>query len=260
MSVMDEVHRTFENWMILESTDALDILAGTVIGTRLDGPPLFLVLLGASGSGKSEMVEALSDVKDVYPLSDMTPQTLLSGKMMEEGSLLLKLPKDRPTIFTFKDFAPILSGRHEDRRKIMSQLREIYDGSTKKAFGGTKPKVWKGKVSLIAASTGVYDEISQDMAFFGERYLIFRPLEADRGQIACKASRSTKEAEAMKTELKRAFKLLDSLKPREIPVSTEVGAYTAMLADFTSRLRSPVYRDGYTREVAGEVQLESPAR
>jgi hypothetical protein len=69
--VSTRIYGVFEKWFTLPSTDVIDIVGGTILGNRMPGVSLFLVLVASSGSGKSEIVESVSSVKGVYPLNDL---------------------------------------------------------------------------------------------------------------------------------------------------------------------------------------------
>jgi hypothetical protein len=260
MTIATDIYATFEKWLTLPDTDSIDVTAGAVLANRLPGPSIFLVLVGPSGSGKSEIVMSLRGCKGVIPLSDLTSKTFLSGKMDEEQSLLLKIPKDPPPIFTVKDLTTLLSKRKDERDEIMGQLREVYDGYYSKAFGGTKNKEWEGKVGLIAACTAVYDEVSMKLSALGERFLVYRPLQTDPIQLAERAQRATELEKTLKSELQQAMKQLDQLKiPPSIAVSYEIRQYLATLCAFLARLRTAVPRD-HKHNVVHMPEVESTGR
>lgn len=258
--IASQIYTVFEKWFTLPNTDCIDVTAGAVLANRLEGPSVFLVVVGPSGSGKSEIVASLRGVKGVIPLSDLTSKTFLSGKMDEEGSLLKKLPKDPVPIFTIKDLTTLLSKRRDERDEIMGQLREVYDGHYVKGFGGTKKKEWEGKVGLIAACTAVYDEVSMKLSALGERFLVYRPLQSDPIQLAERAQRATELETALKCELRDAMKLLDKIKlPRTMPVSYEIRKYLSTLCAFLARLRTAVPRD-HRHDVIHLPEIESTGR
>ena len=139
----------------------IDIVFGCYIANRVNADPLWLMVIAAPSNMKTELLNALADHPTTYSISTFTPQTLISGKKVArnnpEPSLLYELNKK---LVIMKDFTTILSMRSEPRQEIFGQLREVYDGSFKKAFGTGDMVPWKGKVGFIAACTSVYDKHS----------------------------------------------------------------------------------------------------
>jgi len=70
-----------------------------------------------------------------------------------------------------KDFTTVLSMHREKRAKILAQLREIHDGMFKRNFGTDETKIWKGRITIIAAVTPVLDRHISIFAALGERFL-----------------------------------------------------------------------------------------
>jgi energy-coupling factor transporter ATP-binding protein EcfA2 len=259
--MIETIRSTFNNWLSLPSTDAVDVICAAVIANRLPGPPLFLVIVGPSGSGKSEFIESLNSVQRIIPLSQITPKTLMSGmKGKETESLLMKLDPKQSYILTIKDLTTTLSMRADERNEILSQLREVYDGSMVKEWGTTKRIEWKGHVGLIAGCTGVYDQVSQELSALGERFLVYRPKISDPISLAEKAIRSTEDDQRMKADLRRSMSLLDTLKPIPVKISYDVRTYLARLCFFLAQMRTPVKRDRFTRDISCMPEVESTGR
>jgi hypothetical protein len=260
---MQQIYDTFNKWLVLKNNDLLDVAVGTVLGNRLEGRPIFMVLVGPSGCGKSEVIEAFDSNANTLPLSTISTNTFISGLKgkEEEASLLLQLDPKKAHLFTFKDLTTTLSDNADNRAKVLSQLREIYDGSFTKGTGSGRPRItWKGKVGVLAGCTGVFDEISQQLSSLGERYLVYRVPLADRLMIADSAGRSTNQEVAMKAEMRRAMLSVDAVRPRPVPISYDVRQYLNMLCDFLAHLRTPVRRDRYSRDLLQLPEIESTAR
>lgn len=258
--MLNNIHSTFEKWLTLPSTEVIDVMCASVVANRLPGPPVFLVFVGPSGSGKSELIEALSDLNNIRPISKLTPRTFLSGYKDSEESLLLKLPADVTTIFTIKDFTTILSARTDDRVQIIAQLREIYDGKFS-ADWGIKSLEWTGKVGIIAGCTGAYDDIAQSLSSLGERFIAYKPEQKDPITLAERAMRGTAGDRAMKKDLRRVIKHLDSmvLPTQDMAISYDVRLYVSKLCAFLARLRTPVPRN-YRSEIVSIPEIESTGR
>ena len=259
---LTSIHTTFAKWLSLPSTDAIDVMAAAVVANRLEGPPLFLVFVGPSGSGKSEFVESLRDLRGIRPLGKITPKTFMSGmKGDTEGSLLMRLPKGEVTILTLKDMTTIFSMRSEERSELMSQFREIYDGRYVADWGTSKERIWEGKIGLIGACTGIYDEVARNLSTLGERFLVYRAPTTNPVVLAERAMRGTSQDPQMKHELAQAMCALDDIElPSDPPyLSYDVRRYLSELCAFLSRLRTQVPRDRYSN-ITGLPEIESTGR
>jgi len=69
------------------------------------------------------------------------------------------------------DFTVMASMRRELRGEIMGQLRRIFDGNFEKKIGTEVTKIWKGKMTMIAATTPVIDKYTSIDASLGERFI-----------------------------------------------------------------------------------------
>jgi hypothetical protein len=171
---LTDVHEAVGRWLRLPSFDGLDVALATVIANRMDGDPLWLFLVAPPSGSKTEIIRALTDVPNIYPLSSLTAQTFASG-FERRGVETSLLPKLDGRVLTLKDFGTVLTMYREKRAEILAQLREIYDGSFKKEFGNGKSVDWAGKVGLLAGCTPVIDRgdsaVNQAL---GERFLIYR--------------------------------------------------------------------------------------
>ena len=154
---LSEVKTIANKWLHLEDDTIIDVIIATHIANKIGGDPIWLLTIAPPSNAKTEILRAFNDHPDTYFLSSLTASTFISGKKAEKSdpnpSLLFKL-NDKTLIL--KDFTTILSMRHEQRQEIISQLREIHDGSCSKAFGTGQTIFWKGHVGLIAACTPIY--------------------------------------------------------------------------------------------------------
>jgi len=81
---LDDVHDAFGRWLEFpdlnsRSFEHLDLTLAVVVANRMDGDPVWLFLVAPPSGGKTEVINSLKDVPDVYPLSSLTPQTFASG-------------------------------------------------------------------------------------------------------------------------------------------------------------------------------------
>lgn len=238
-----KVKNVANRWLYLEDDTYIDVVLATVIAHGFKGDPLWLMLIGASGSGKSEILRALYGER-VYHLSNLTPQTLVSGLKQRKGDPSL-LPDINGKVVVVKDLTTLLSENAKDRSKIFGQLRDLYDGFTSKAFGsGVGRRAYGCHVGFIAGVTPAVERFQAMDQALGERFLNCRlePTDADR-QVE-RAMENADRQEDMRSELKHTMhEFLDHKWPLSGDSITIPKTYIAKilgLAVATSQLRTQV--------------------
>lgn len=80
---LTDAHNTFRRWLGDDyDTDALNAVLATAAVERLDGDPLWLLLISGSGNAKTETVQALDGIG-----------ALITSTIASEGALLSASPK-----------------------------------------------------------------------------------------------------------------------------------------------------------------------
>lgn len=256
------LEQTINKWLLIKDKGIIRVLVGSVIANKLQADPVWLFLVTASGGTKTELIRGLNKIDGIYPLSDLTPQTFLSGeKGNKNASLLLRLPNE--VILTLKDFTTVLTMHRDKRHAILSQLREIYDGQFKKAFGTGETKEWNGKLGFIAGVTSIIDTHYSIYTTLGERFVQYRPLQPDPIKLSLRAINNSGEEKEMREEIQNAF--ADFIAGIEIPtekivIPEELKNHIAYLSAFCVRARSGVERSGYSREIELIPDSELPTR
>jgi len=240
-----KVKNVANRWLYLEDDIYIDVVLATVIAHSFGGDPLWLMLIGASGSGKTELLRALSGDR-VYHLSNLTPQTLVSGLKLQRGDPSL-LPEIDGKVLVVKDLTTLLSENAKDRSKIFGQLRDLYDGFTSKAFGsGVGKRSYGCHVGLVAAVTPAIERYQAMDQALGERFLNYRLAPVDVDRRVARAMENEGRQPEMRHELERT--VLEFLL-HEWPVSSDSvtipKAYIARilaLAVATAQLRTQVQK------------------
>lgn len=180
MSSLDDVCAAFDRWLFLPDKAPLYAVLGTISANRLPGDPVWLLLVGPPGSGKSETLQAAAGLPEVHPTGTLTEAALLSGTAAKEraqnakGGLLREIGSFG--VILCKDVGSILSMHREGRAQVLAGLREIYDGSWTRHVGteGGRALHWQGKVGLIGGVTPTIDRHHGVMASLGERFLLLQ--------------------------------------------------------------------------------------
>lgn len=263
---LDDARATFRRWLHLPDTGSLDAMLGTVAANRLEGEPVWLLLVGPPGGGKSELLNAVSHLKDAHQVGTLTEAALLSGTPKKEhaddskGGLLRSI--GARGVIVCKDFGSVLSMNRDARAHVLAALREVYDGSWTRHVGtdGGRMLHWEGQVGLVGGVTPTIDRHHAVMGAMGERFTLYRLPEVDSDTQARQAlSHAGKEVQ-MRRELREAAEAVveDLVEPRDN--SPEEENHLIALATLVVRSRSAVERDGYTREIELVPDHEAPTR
>ena len=265
-TTLDEARATFRRWLFLPDSGALDVVLGTVAANRLEGDPVWTLLVGPPGGGKSELLNAISGLDDAHPAGTLTEASLLSGTPKKEhdpaakGGLLRLIGGHG--IIVCKDFGSVLSMNRDARAGVLAALREVYDGAWTRHVGtdGGKTLSWTGKVGLVGGCTPTIDRHHAVMGAMGERFTLYRLPEVDADLQAREALRHAGREKTMRADLAEAARsvLAGAREPQE-RTDRETDRLIA-LATFVVRARSAVERDGYSRDIELVPGAEAPTR
>ena len=264
-----QLRELFESVYLIADPYIIKVLAASVINQRLAGDPCWMIFIGPSGSGKSEFINSIYKCQNLHCISTLTSHTFISGqsKGQTETSLLLKIQNG---IITFKDFTSMLSENRDERAVIMAQLREIYDGKMSKSFGTGQTINWRGKITVIAASTYVIHSLKQQYTAMGERFLFYNIIQPDRIEAADRAMNNQEEgnmnekreniATAMAAYLDENITVPDQ---NEIPkIDDKLRQQLLKLSNLATMARSDVERNYRSpqMEITDVHPAEAPAR
>lgn len=255
------LHAAFQHRLHLPDPYPLDVAVATIVAHRQGGDPVWVILIASPGSGKTEIIVALSGLPEVHALSALTAQTFASGlKGKRTASLLHRLEESGKTFLTLKDLTTVLTMHREARAEVLAQLREIYDGSYRKEYGTGETVEWEGRLGFLAGVTPIIDSHHAVLALLGERFVHCR-FGSDRRAASLRALAQRGDEKAMRAELRDAVRtFVEGLDIRPRRLDPDVLDRLVALADFATRARTGVERDGYSREIIAVPALEAPTR
>jgi hypothetical protein len=162
MTDLNDVYQAYRKNLYIEDTHLIDVSLATYITRRLDGDPLWLFPLGASGIGKTTMVSPLIDLSidetyDIFVLDSITKAGL--QKMGED------LERRKGSLLLIPDLAGIVSESLETKSGLFAQLRTLFDGGMKRKAGTEKWSAdYKCHVNVLAFGV---PNLKQDISLYG---------------------------------------------------------------------------------------------
>ena len=154
-------------------TGALAFSTSVFAVTELPGDQLWARLIGPPGTGKTTAVKFFFRSPYVHSVSEM--RGMHSGYIGDEDASLIPV-FDRKTVVV-PDADVILSSPSKD--KILSELRDIYDGQSSAAFrNGIISRYWNLRMSFLLCGTASVRSLNK--AHLGERFLDYDITEGNR--------------------------------------------------------------------------------
>lgn len=282
----DAYEEAMRDFLYMDSPEVLRVIAAVHCIHHFRGvSPVWMFVIAPSSSAKTEFLKPLSMSPFATNLSQLTPKTLVSGFMPAKGKDG-EAAKSKPTglldratakaaaagqdpMLVIKDFTTILSMRADDRGSVMAQLREVKDGNLSGEYGNGVSSLWAGRMGLVAAVTDQIEEAIADSAKFGDRYVYYRmdPIDPEKAieRMLVNRTRDTSEIiarahgslAALSEGAVEAFGRYGPVPPATL---TATGGRINALSILATRLRTPVVRDPYRREITAVYPAESPTR
>lgn len=264
---LEDVEAVFCQW--IRDKDPLPmraVLAAYLANRNHDGDPVWLMIVGGSGVGKTERLMPIAVMPDVVMESSISgPAALLSATAKREraknasGGVLRKLPEGGGVLL-LKDFTSIIDMHRDQRAEVLAALREVYDGRWDRSVGaeGGRTLTWTGHLGVIAGCTTIIDSAHAVVSTMGTRFVMIR-LRGDE-DMALSALTQVGRESVMRERLRDVVHgLLEHPPGRVHPVDDEIRRRLAALGNYVAAARSPVDRDQQ-----GEIRLvldaEAPTR
>ncbi|MGA9732115.1 MAG: hypothetical protein WBQ83_15635 [Candidatus Acidiferrales bacterium] len=253
---LELLHNRIAKWLVIpnEDRDVMEFALAVYKSHELpDADPIWGMIVGPSGGGKSELLRTFLGLPTSFHLSKPTPASLASGYRGKNGKNAdpSLLPLMDGKIVIMPDFAPILSARPEVRNEILGMLREAFDGTIAVGKGNLGHIVYKSRFSMLVGSTSKIDTIEADANELGERFVKIRLRGQDGMKKARRAADNVPHAKNMREELHEAVESFLNSLPKFVGVENPDHAKDAIarIADFTAKARTHVARHWRSREV-----------
>ena len=247
---------------VIDDWQAVDILLAMVLCHKVPHTEmLWLRLIGASGTGKTELLRAIQAVSYTEKAEHLTPAALRGGYVPKGRRAKMEpmlLERVNGKLLITKEFASILTAKKEDRTQVLGILRSVYDGSFDSDFGGEQRHLHQeSHFDWIIGTTAYVDQQRQLEAQLGSRFVDLRwKTPVDGELLGKKAITNDKKLTAIREKLGAMLHLMAEMaEPCEGDTS-----FVPPLAVFASKYRTPLQRDARTREIMEVPEHESPAR
>lgn len=257
-----EIVALFQKHFEIPNDTAIRILFGSIFANKLEADMVWMFMVGAPSSLKSELIQSLKLCPEVEMLTTMTPNTLVSGYKSKEDVSLLNLLNNR--FLAIKDFTTTLNMMQAARDAIFGQLRDIYDGQTDRFYGHGDHKRIRVKFGIIAGVTPAIEKLAMLQQTLGERFLRYNlPILKKEESIlsGCEMVLNSIGKEATnREEIALAVKRFIGTHSFQRPTLPEkVKNAIISLGRYTARLRGYVERD-YWGNILYKPGSEGPFR
>jgi len=206
---LSSARSVFRRWLGDDyDMDALNLMLCALAAERLDGDPLWMLLVSGSGNAKTETVQAARGSGAIVISTIASEGALLSGTSSKErtkaatGGLLRPLGRDG--VLVIKDFSSIISAHRDSRAMLLAAFREIYDGFWSRNVGsdGGRTLEWSGRIAVIGAVTTAWDRAHDVIAAMGDRFVLIR-MDSTKGRTAAgiRAMSNVGAEEQMRAEM-----------------------------------------------------------
>lgn len=259
---LETIHNMYRTYFHIEDTKRIDIVLAVALSSKMDGIPIWLILVGASGDMKSVQLNSLMTNTSVYVMHNLTSKTLVNGykDKIKHPDLA---PELNNKLILIPDMAQILKLPPIEKAELWGQLRDLYDGFAGKDSGqGSRAKYKDLKVTLLAGSTPAIDGqilVHQDL---GTRELIYRTEgNVQKHRLMDKCFENEDKEKMISDELKRKTNVF--LKERYINrgiVKKDTLEELKKMAIYISLMRATAEIDSYSNELRNYVYPEEPTR
>jgi hypothetical protein len=257
---LDKLENEFKQWLHIEDSHYLHTLLAVKISHKIDGDPIWLMIIGPSSDGKSEYLRAITQEEEIV-VDDVTEKTFVSGmkESLRTQDHLAKRLKGKQ--WYMYDLSIMLSKRAEERSSILSDMRMIYDGRIVKEFGnGDRIDIDTSGNTLICASTPEIDSTMLEDQLLGTRFITYRINTKNRFAVMDVIDRNEDKTDFMREKLKFSVREFEHSFKLDTYTMTDLENQNLQLtANTTTLLRASVGLDK-TGEPRNLVYPEGPGR
>lgn len=247
-------------WMWQPDFEAVRACLAAVKSLDVETTPVWLMLIGPSGAGKTAYYIRACESYHRYELTDeMSAAGLSSGRSNNWGDGLLKRLGERG-LWLMPDFTVFLNMKEERRNEVMGIQRRLFDGKYDRIAAGEKLS-WKGRIHVVAACTNALERFTRVNSDLGERFIQVRiERKEPTDGLLIRANMQRQHWQQYQDELQMAAKShIKSTRPIPPQISFQIERKIMDWADFVSMGRRATFYN-YRDEIIGVGQQEGSTR
>jgi hypothetical protein len=238
---------------------SLRMVTSCFLANKLDGPPVWIIVSGKSGTGKTELIMTFSEAPEhAYVVSGITPAGLLPANGIQGA-----LDAANNKVLIVKDMSTLTQENKEDKNKLYGFLRDAYDGSIAK-HDGTGYRYWFGKIGFLGASVPIIETYGDFNGQLGERFMYHRLVPLEDRALLDKIDANSGKLKFLIDELKEAGReFLDTwIPPSTTKLPTDIRNMIKDASIMIPKLRTTVFRNRANKsEIDQPIETqESPTR
>jgi hypothetical protein len=169
-----QVLKVFQQWLYLPDPGVVALTLAAVTANRMAGDPVWLLLIGAPSSGKTEILDSLLDLPHMHPAATLTDASLLSGVPKREHSTtstggLLRVIGDFGFL-VLKDFytrdITLVPGTERPARLVLALARLLHG---MRVIGAENQEAWRLLTNVVLDCIPAVRKAALQQMWRGER-------------------------------------------------------------------------------------------
>lgn len=274
--IIDASLEQLKEYLYIPDMGAFLILLGVIGANYFNDDPVWLLIVGSSGCGKTQMINALNAAfgEQCKFMTDVTKASFMPGTSKKDrakdsrGGLLREMQEDNKRFLLWPEYGFITAMPGGDLLQFTNLQRAIYDGNVNKAFGtdGGLEEKWSGKIGQIGAITDNIDDVLEEDAKRGVRWMCWRYPKTDgllEAKNSLRSRRGSNRTEDMGQIFSQVFEAAEFEWGMDVPreLTEEEESKMLRIATLASKLQGVIRREKYRPyEVVGLPSQVTPSR
>jgi len=247
----------------IDDMQAVEIVIAVAVSHKIPhSEMLWLRIIGASGSGKTEILRTLlSQEGYCTAVESITPGAIRRGYVAKKGTEVEKplLERLRGSLVITKEFAVVLTKDRDTQKEIFGLLRGVHDGYLDADYGSEQGHLHQEThFDWILGTTYWVLRQQQLETLLGSRFVDLKwgkPIGEDNAVV--KAVSNDGFLDEIRESLNKA---MGSIILNTVALPKPQLDYLAPLANLAALLRTPIERDTRTNEIYDIPQVELGTR
>lgn len=255
------LYETIKELLYVEDTKIVDTILAIMLSRIQQHSKIWLIIIGKSGDGKTELLRLLEEPESTYTLKTLTKNTFVNGRKNKERYPDLA-PQLKDKVVLIPEMAQILTLHQEEKSAVWAQLRDLYDGEAGKNSAEAQTRYTDLNITLIACSTPAIDDQVLIHQSLGTRELLYRTEDKDEQKLMEKViQNSNEDKKAKRQKAKQTInEFLKARKYENAPIKSDILDKIKKWAQTTAKLRATPSIDYTTGELTNLIYPEQPTR